>query len=44
MLYTSSWGLRLLEQPEIGKHPLLCLIENTSHKSEAVPDGTMLGP
>lgn len=37
-------GLRLPEQPEMGKLSLLCLIENASHKSEALSDGTMLGP
>lgn len=37
-------GLRLPEQPEMGKHTLLCLIENASHKGEAVFDGTMLDP
>lgn len=37
-------GLRLPEQPEAGKHLLLCLIGNASHKSEAVLGGTTLGP
>lgn len=37
-------GLRLPEQPETGKHLLLCLIGNVSHKSKAVLGGTTLSP
>lgn len=37
-------GLRLPEQPEMGKHSLLRLIESASHKSEAASDGATLGP